>query len=95
MSFQPSEIADLLMMLVLGPIVLIAIRRAAPALAGPAVVCVGLMAAGYVATVVESLVYPDFFNLIEHVSYAAAGFAFVWLLQVSGRLVRPRKAGHR
>ena len=95
MSFDSSEIADLLMMLVLGPIILAAIRRTAPALIRPAAVCVGLMATGYVATVIEGIAFPEFFNLVEHTSYAIAPLAFLWLLKVSGHLVNLRKAGAR
>jgi len=94
-SFDSSEIADLLMMLVLGPIILAAIRRTAPALIRPAAVCVGLIATGYVATVIEGVALPEFFNLVEHASYAMAPLAFLWLLKVSGHLVNPRKAGAR
>lgn len=93
MNFQPSEIADLLMMLVLGPIVLVAVRRTLPALFWPSALCLGLMASGYVATVAEGVAYPDFFNLVEHVSYGIAGFAFVGLLVACSRLLGSPKAG--
>lgn len=80
MTFQPSEIADFLMMLVLGPVTLAVARRVAPVTVGPVALCLGLMFVGYTATIVETVVLPDFFNLVEHAAYAAAGLAFIWLV---------------
>lgn len=87
MQFQASEIADLMMMLVLGPIVVVIARRITPALFGTVALCIGLMLSGYVATIVEGIAFPDFFNLLEHASYALAGVAFVWLTVLVGRRV--------
>jgi len=80
MTYQPSEIADFLMMLVLGPITLLVARRIAPRTFWPVALCIGLMFTGYAATIIEGFVLPDFFNLVEHGAYALAGLAFVWLL---------------
>jgi hypothetical protein len=80
MTYQPSEIADFLMMLVLGPVTLVVARRIAPITFWPVAVCIGLMFTGYAATIIEGFLLPDFFNLVEHLSYALAGIAFVWLL---------------
>lgn len=85
MEFQSSEIADLMMMAVLGPIILIMVRRIAPSMFRIVALCIGFMAVGYVATVLEGIALPDFFNLLEHASYAFAGFAFIWLLVLAGR----------
>ena len=94
MEFQASEIADLMMMLVLGPVILVVARRVAPSVFGGVAVCIGFMAVGYVATVVEGIVLPEFFNMVEHASYAFAGLAFIWLLVLaSRRLAQPRAGG--
>lgn len=92
---QPSEIADLLMMMVLGPIILIAVRRAIPALIPPVAIALGLMAMGYVSTILEGFFLPDFFNLMEHASYGFAGLVFVWLLLSCRRLLGLHRAGSR
>jgi len=94
-SFQPSEIADLLLMMVLGPVVLVAVRRSVPALSRQAGVVVALMGTGYVATVLEGVAFLDVLNLVEHVSYAAAGFAITWLILSAGRLLGSQRAGQR
>lgn len=95
MLVQPSEIADLVMMMVLGPIIIVVVRRVIPALLLPAAIALGLMATGYVATVAEGFILPDFFNLVEHASYAFAGFVFVWLLLSCRRLLGLQRAGSR
>ncbi len=95
MVVQPSEIADLLMMMVLGPIIIIAVRRALPAAVLPVSIALGLMATGYVATVAEGFLFPEFFNLVEHASYAFAGFVFVWLLLFLRGLLGHGTAGQR
>jgi len=95
MEFQSSEIADLLMMLVLGPIILIIVRRVAPAMLGIVGLCIGFMAVGYVSTVLEGILLPEFLNLVEHASYAFAGLAFIWLLVLAGKRLAPQDAGAR
>lgn len=95
MEFQSSEIADLIMMLVLGPIILVIVRRVAPSMLGIVGLCIGFMAVGYVATIVEGILLPDFFNLVEHASYAFAGLAFIWLLVLSGKRLAGQNAGAR
>jgi len=92
-EFQASEIADLLMMLVLGPVILIIARRITPSLFGVVALCIGLMATGYASTILEGAVLPDFFNFLEHASYAAAGIAFVWLIVLTGKRVAQPRAG--
>jgi len=92
---QPSEIADLLMMMVLGPIIIIAVHRALPAAIVPVSIALGLMATGYIATVLEGFLLPEFFNLVEHASYAFAGFVFVWLLLFLRGLLGHGKLGQR
>ena len=92
---QPSEVANLLMMMVLGPIILIAVRRAIPALLPPAAIALGLMAIGYVSTILEGFFLADFFNLMEHASYGFAGFVFVWLIVSCRRLLDLHRAGSR
>lgn len=87
--FQPSEIADFLMMLVLGPVTLAIAKRVAPPTVWPVALCLALMFTGYTATIVEGVVLPDFFNLVEHGAYALAGWAFVWLLTRIGTMLRP------
>lgn len=85
MEFQASEIADLIMMLVLGPTILIISRRIVPSLFRVVALCIGLMATGYIATIIEGFFLPEFFNLVEHASLALAGIAFVWLVLLVGR----------
>ncbi len=80
-----------MMMLVLGPVILVVVHRVAPSVFGVVALCIGLMATGYVATVLEGIVFPDLLNVVEHTSYALAGMAFVWLIVVTGkRLAEPR-----
>lgn len=95
MTVQPSEMADLVMMVVLGPIILIAVRRALPASIVPASIALALMATGYVATVLEGFLLPEFFNLVEHASYTFAGIMFVWLLLFLRGLLGHGKAGRQ
>lgn len=91
MTFQPSEMADLLMMIVLGPVTLAVARRVAPVTVGPVALCLGLMFIGYTATIVEGVVLPDFLNLVEHWAYAAAGLAFIWLISRVGTFLGAKK----
>ena len=93
MGFQPSEIADFLMMLVLGPITLVVARRTAPVTVGPVAVCLGLMFSGYTATILEGMFLPVFLNRVEHGAYAAAGLAFIWLLTRIGGVLRTSETG--
>jgi len=95
MSFEPYEIADLLMMLVLGPVTLAVARRIAPSTLVPVSVCLGLVFTGYVATILEGVTAPLFLNLVEHWAYAAAGIAFVWLLAKVAAAIGVRGAGRR
>jgi hypothetical protein len=95
MNYEPSEVADLLMMLVLGPVTLVVARRIAPVTFWPVALCIGLMFTGYSATIIEGFVLPDFFNLVEHGAYALAGIAFVWLLTRVGGFFGDTKVGHR
>lgn len=94
MTFQPSEIADFLMMLVLGPVTLVVARRIAPVTVGPVALCLGLMFTGYSATIIEGVVLPDFFNLVEHGAYAAGGLAFIWLLTRIGGVLHVGESSH-
>jgi len=94
-EFQSSEIADLMMMLVLGPIILVIVRRTAPSMLAIVALCIGFVATGYVATVLEGVLLPVFFNLVEHASFAFAGLGFVWLLVLAGKRLAGPNAGAR
>ena len=96
MTYQPSEVADLVLIAGLGA----GHRRlacAAPSTSSRSAStsrsarCCG----GYVFTVAEGFVLPDLFNLIEHVCYAVAGVAFVVMVAAvptrsRSQLERPR-----
>ncbi len=78
--YQPSEIADLILCIALGPVIVVALRRATYAVPVSAWVALSAMFVAYTSTVAEGFLFPDIFNVIEHVSYAVAGVAFVHML---------------
>ena len=87
MTYQPSEVADLVLMLALGPVIVISLRRVVRTVPTSCYVALGAMLGAYVLTVAEGFVLPDLFNLLEHVCYAAAGVAFVAVAIEFGRIV--------
>lgn len=90
MNYQPSEVADLILMLALGPIIIIAIRRVMPRFPVSGAVAFAAMLGGYVFTIAEGFWLPDAFNLAEHLCYAIAGIAFVvMLIRLKGMLAGP------
>lgn len=95
MNYQPSEVTDLVLMLALGPVIIILLRRALDTVPAGAYVAIGAMFGAYIFTVAEGFFLPDLFNLIEHVCYAVAGVAFVVTLRQLSRMMpstakRPR-----
>lgn len=87
MSYQPSEIVELLLALAFAPVIVAVIRRAHMPHARPFLLGYAFMTLGWAATVLEGFVLPDLFNTVEHASYAAAGWVFaygVWKLYTSG-----------
>lgn len=91
--FQQSEIVSLLMGAALASIMYAGVRRIE--FAGKQVLTVGLSAllAAYTFTVVETVVLPDLFNLLEHASLAASGVAFAIGLNQFARAEQRAKAG--
>ena len=87
MNYQPSEVADLVLMLALGPVIVIGLRRALPTVPSACYVALGSMLGAYVFTVAEGFWLPVLFNTLEHVCYATAGIAFVVTLIQFGRIV--------
>lgn len=89
MTYQPNEIADLILMLALGPVIVVAVRRIMPNFPKSGAVALGAMLGGYIFTIAEGFALPDLFNVIEHACYAIAGWAFVvMLIQMRGWLAR-------
>lgn len=88
-TYQPSEIADLVLLLALGPIIILSVRRILPEFPKAAYVALGAMLGAYVFTIAEGFVQRDLFDVLEHVSYAVAGVAFVVTVIQFNRIVRP------
>ena len=80
MTYQPAEIADLILLLALGPVILASLRSILPSVPKSAYVAFGSMLWAYVFTIAEGFALPDLFNMLEHLGYAAAGLAFVALV---------------
>lgn len=93
-DYQPSEIADLILMVALGPVIVIALRRALKVVPISCYIALGAMLGAYFFTVAEGLVLPDLLNLLEHVCYSIAGVAFVAVVIQFGRIV-PSPSEHQ
>jgi len=79
-TYQPSEIADLILLIALGPVIVVALRRISLDVPWAGFVAFGAMLWSYVFTIAEGFVLPDLFNLFEHLGYAVAGLAFAIML---------------
>ncbi len=79
MTYQPSEIADLILLIALTPIIIGTVRRVHAPWTVAAYVAYGFMAAAYTFTILEGFIAADLFNLLEHLSYLGAGVAFAAL----------------
>jgi len=88
MTYQPSEIADLVLALALGPVLVIAVRQVVPRIPKSGALALIAMFGGYVFTIAEGFVLPDLFNAVEHACYAIAGVLFVVML------LQYRRAAH-
>ncbi|NTU71479.1 MAG: hypothetical protein HGB10_06635 [Coriobacteriia bacterium] len=77
MSYQPSEIADLVLLLALGPVIVASFRRTKIVLPAAVYAAFAAMICGYTFTILEGFWLSDVFNLLEHASYAVAGVAFL------------------
>lgn len=80
MSYQPSEIADLIVLLALWPLIFGSLRAATRRFPASAYVALGAMVWSYVFTIAEGFVLPDLCNMLEHVGYSVAGISFVVVL---------------
>ncbi len=80
MTYQPAEIADLILLLALGPVIIASLRSILPSVPKSAYVAFGSMLWAYVFTIAEGFALPDLFNMFEHLGYAVAGLAFVALV---------------
>jgi hypothetical protein len=87
-TYQPSEIADLILLLALGPVILTAMTRIMPSVPRASYFAFGAMLGAYIFTIAEGFALPDVFNMLEHLCYAAAGISFVMLVLQFGRMVR-------
>jgi len=74
--FQESEIVNLLVGFGSIPVLLVLARRVRLPRAPLLYAAFSCILAGYVFTVVEGILWGDFLNLLEHLSYAAAGVLF-------------------
>jgi hypothetical protein len=74
---QPSEILNLVV--ALGALVILAVQFRGPRPAWVRWLDLGflLLCVGWTATVVEGLVWPVAWNIVEHAAYAGAGLAFL------------------
>jgi len=94
MTYQPSEVADLVLMLALGPLIVVSLRRGLKVVPVSCYIALGAMLGAYFFTVAEGFVLPNLFNLIEHMCYAVAGVAFVGVVVQFGGLA-PSSGEHR
>lgn len=91
MSYQPSEIVNLILLLGLAPVIFQATRHFRSPVASAVYVAMGCMLAAYISTILEGFVLFDLFNAFEHVFYALAGAAFLTVVVLATRgLVRER-----
>jgi hypothetical protein len=94
-TYQPSEIASLVLLLALGPVIMAALPRLLPKVPRSGYVAFFAMLGAYIFTIAEGFVFPDAFNMLEHVCYAVAGVAFVAFLLEFGRMFRPSSGDQR
>jgi hypothetical protein len=95
MSYQPSEIADLILLIALGPVIVVSLRRVLPYIPRTAFWALGAMLCGYVFTIAEGFALPDLFNMIEHIAYAVAGIAFLLMALQFARVLSAGSRGQR
>jgi hypothetical protein len=95
MTYQPSEVADLVLMIGLGPVIVITLRRVFKVVPISCYVALGAMLGAYFFTVAEGFVLQDLFNLLEHACYAVAGVAFVAVVIQFRRIVPAPAERHR
>lgn len=87
MSYQPSEIADLVLLVALGPVVILLVHRFLPRFPSAGYVAYGAMLCSYVFTIAEAFFYPELLNMFEHLGYAVAGIAFAVVAAQVRRIV--------
>jgi hypothetical protein len=95
MSYQPSEIADLILLLALGPMIIIGLRRVLPSVPRATYWALAAMLGGYIFTIAEGFVLADLFNMLEHICYAIAGVAFLVTALNLARMLGVPKAGEQ
>jgi hypothetical protein len=79
-SYQPSEIATLILFLAFGPVIIVALRRTLHPVPSSCYIALGAMFGAYVFTVAEGFIFPELLNLLEHACYAVAGVTFALML---------------
>jgi hypothetical protein len=84
--FQTSELINLALIVVLGPLLWITVRGVPVPQRRVFMAGLGAMVAGFVATVLESVVAPELLNLVEHACFAVAALLFAIGLFRVGRL---------
>lgn len=95
MSYQPSEVADLILLIALGPVVIVLVRRILPTFPTAAYVAFGAMLWSYSFTIAEGFASPDLFNVLEHLGYAVAGVAFAVALAQFRRIAHQSEGWER
>lgn len=87
-TFEIGELINIVVDVILLPILIVVLRsRSAPGsrkILGAA----GLIGLSHVATILESLLFPRFMDILEHMSILAAGIVFLFVLS-------PREAESR
>jgi hypothetical protein len=94
-DYQPSELADLVLFVAFGPMIVVALRRTLSPVPSACYVALAAMLGAYVFTVAEGFVLPDLLNLLEHVCYAIAGVAFAAVLYQFRHLSPPASERQR
>lgn len=92
MNHQPSEVANLILFLAFGPVIIVALRRTMKVVPSMCYVALGAMLGAYVFTVAEGFIWPVALNLLEHVCYAVAGVAFALMLRQFRRVAPPAES---
>lgn len=88
-NYQPSEVANLILFLAFGPVIVVALRRTMKVVPSMCYVALAAMLGAYVFTVAEGFIWPIALNLLEHTCYAIAGVAFALMLRQFRRIAPP------
>lgn len=90
--YQASEIVQLILVAGITPMVVSGVRALRISHKGWLVVSYAAMVCGYILTVAEGYVLPEFMNTLEHCAYAVSGLALAVAMYGLSRDARRRMA---